>query len=69
VWAIDLVVRVTPACPSTPFGRVKPEVKKKTKVWDMEIIYSPEMSICIHQDTHHIPKDGKQVKYNRFPII
>jgi hypothetical protein len=26
------VVRVTPACPSTPFGRVKPEMKKKIKV-------------------------------------
>jgi len=29
---MDLVVRVTPACPSTPFGRAKPERRKKIKL-------------------------------------
>jgi hypothetical protein len=40
VWAIDLVVSVTPACPSTPFGRVKPEKKKKQRhgIWKQYII-------------------------------
>jgi len=28
---MDLVVSVTPACPSTPFGRVKPERKEGNK--------------------------------------
>jgi hypothetical protein len=29
---MDLVVSVTPACPSTPFGRAKPERKNEIKV-------------------------------------
>jgi len=29
---MDLVVSVTPACPSTPFGRVKPERQKEIKL-------------------------------------
>jgi hypothetical protein len=52
-------VSVTPACPSTPFGRVKPEIIiiKKTKAWDMETIHSLEMSVHIHQTICYIPED------------